>query len=150
MFCLYADGTLSRSQNDRHGSPLHGWLTDDISCIADFVSNSLEQFFRQVLMHYFTASEPESNFDFITAVEKSLNLLGLHIEVVVANFGSHLNFAQRLSVVALFFLALVPLVAPFAVVHHFADRGVGVGGYFYKIELLRFGYLHRFSGVQVA
>ena len=125
-------------------------MTDNISCIADFVSNSLEQFLRQVLVHYLTASEPESNFYFVTAVEKSLNLLGLHFEVVVADFRPHLDFAQRLSVVALFFLALVPLVAPFAVVHHFTDRGIGVGGYFYKIELLRFGYPHRFAWVQVA
>ena len=101
-------------------------------------------------MHYLTASEPEGHFDFITTVEKSLNLLGFHFEVVVANFGSHFDFAQCLSVVALFFLALIPLVAPFAVVHHFADRGIGVGGDFYKIELFGFGYLDRFSRMQVS
>ena len=98
-------------------------------------------------MSELSAPEDDSHFDFVTLFEKLLRVLDLELEVVFVRPRPHtdaLQFGHPLFLLRIPF-ALALFVTVLSIVHHAADRRIGISSYFDKIQSTASCVVQRFS-----
>ena len=90
-----------------------------------------------------TPAETDDNLYFVSGIQKSVRMVELCLEIVVAYLAGKLNFLDLDDLLLLFgfFFALVALKAEFAVVHYAAYRRCSLRRNHNEIQLLLYGKL---------
>ena len=147
---LLTFGSLVRRKDRVKDGPFHARHELDHGYIANILNEAIDDVVSEVTMGHLAASESQTRFDFVAALQEldCLILLGL-IVVVVDRYGEF-DFLDGddfllLSGGAFGFFLLVQITA---VVLDAADRRDGVGRDFDEVEAALTGDAERFKGSQ--
>src|SRR5690606_35084853 len=131
---------LARSQYHHHSMPFqrdHGFnLTD----FADFVANPFQHTHPQFLVSHFTTTETQSHFDLVAIIDETLHITQLDLVVAFIRTGTEFDFLDLNDfLLGLgFLLALLFLIAEFAVIHQTPHRWHSRRGDFHQVHIMLF------------
>jgi hypothetical protein len=134
FFCIRRLG----GDDGMHVSPFYARGLLDYADIGHAPKNILDDPEAYVTVDYFPPAEHDNNLDFVAAAKEAKDVLNLKIEVVVIGSGPEFDLLDNNiflfragGVLPLGFHELV-----FAIVCNPADRRIGGGGNFHKIQTL--------------
>src|SRR5687767_1995012 len=138
-------GLCLRCQQHRHVASFQTRLDIDLGDVLHLHNHALEHLSAQFRMGNFSAAEENRDFDSLPFADELANVAYFMLDVVSIGARTHFNFFDfhdRRLFAAM--RALLLLVAKFAVIHHPANRRLGIGRDFDQVHFQRVHLLERF------
>ena len=129
-FCLFG------RNHHNHKAAFEAGSLFDLGNFLDDAMGALEQIKTNVLVRDLATAETQRHLDFVSLVEKALNLSHLDLEVMIPDVGAEFDFLDFYDFLLLFGLvgAFLQFVFVASCVEDFANGGLGIGGDLDKVK----------------